>query len=413
MKVKWLFFLLWFPLTLTAFSVADHLCVLHEGRYMPFGALDGQGIEECLLLPLAHEPWEHEAGSWISLQDLRPSDQLAYPEALATKIWSAYKNNQMQEVVLLLRQGYSLIEKSVYKRTSTKSFTYPSQKKLDFELYFNKLPLTWVIMGFYLLSLLFFKRVKWAQALFIGAFAVHTLVLGLRIYLLGRPPVSNMSETLLYVPWVCSLLGVLFIKKRVVWASAALVAIVLLLFLPAQSALATVPAVLNSQLWLTVHVLMVVGSYGFFFLAGVLAHIYLIQNKKNHGLIKTMFQISYLGVIFLIGGTLLGGVWAAQSWGRFWDWDPKEAWAFISSGFYLFLIHGYQFKKIKERGFAIGLIIGLMAITFTWYGVNYILATGLHSYGFGNGGEKWYLAYLVLEVLFLLYIKKKIAKKEH
>jgi ABC-type transport system involved in cytochrome c biogenesis permease subunit len=78
-----------------------------------------------------------------------------------------------------------------------------------------------------------------------------------------------------------------------------------------------------------------------------------------------------MGVAMLIPGTILGGVWAAESWGRFWDWDPKESWAFISSCIYLMVIHAYRFHFIRNIGLAAGSIAGLLMISFTWYGVNY------------------------------------------
>jgi hypothetical protein len=151
---------------------------------------------------------------------------------------------------------------------------------------------------------------------------------------------------------------------------------------------------------------MVVGSYGVFILAGVLAHIELIR-KQDKIPASPLLPLLYLGTIALIGGTILGGIWAAQSWGRFWDWDPKESWAFVSSCIYLLLIHAYRFGKISTFGLAVGSILGLIAISFTWYGVNYILGTGLHSYGFGSGGEYWYYGYIGAEMLFLAWVTRK------
>jgi ABC-type transport system involved in cytochrome c biogenesis permease subunit len=110
-----------------------------------------------------------------------------------------------------------------------------------------------------------------------------------------------------------------------------------------------------------------------------------------------------LGIALLIPGTILGGVWAAESWGRFWDWDPKESWAFISSCAYLIIIHSYTFGHIRGFGLAVGSIVGLLFISFTWYGVNYVLGTGLHSYGFGTGGEFWYYGFILAEALFLIW----------
>ena len=131
----------------------------------------------------------------------------------------------------------------------------------------------------------------------------------------------------------------------------------------------------------------------------------LIFNQNNSLTLKQLssmiLQTLYIGTAMLIAGTILGGLWAAESWGRFWDWDPKESWAFISSAFYLIWIHAYRFHKISSFGLAFGSVSGLLAISFTWYGVNYILGTGLHSYGFGSGGEHLYYAFLGTESLFL------------
>ena len=211
-----------------------------------------------------------------------------------------------------------------------------------------------------------------------------------------------MFETVIYVPWVASAVA-FFLNGMIPFQLASIASAVLLTVLeltPVNQGFENVQAVLNSQLWLTVHVLMIVGSYGVLILSGLFGHYSLLfpSERVNRWLLQTM----YLGVALLIPGTLLGGVWAAQSWGRFWDWDPKESWAFISSAIYLVFIHAYRYGKIKSVGLAAGSIIGLMAISFTWYGVNYILGTGLHSYGFGSGGEVYYYLFLAFEILFLL-----------
>jgi ABC-type transport system involved in cytochrome c biogenesis permease subunit len=200
-------------------------------------------------------------------------------------------------------------------------------------------------------------------------------------------------------------------KRRLPLFASILTAIALLIPLiisKLDSSLENVQAVLDSQYWLTIHVLMVVGSYGVLILSGILGHIYLtllVKNKKEDS--KTKFcatlvlQTMYLGVALLITGTILGGIWAAQSWGRFWDWDPKESWALITALIYLTIVHLYRFKKIANYGLCLGSIAGIMAVSFTWYGVNYILGTGLHTYGFGSGGEFWYYGYLFVETVII------------
>ena len=305
--------------------------------------------------------------------------------------------------------NYSALAGTIYLQAEGKSLKYPTERQLNVELLLYKIPFKWLIIGTYFTAmlLLLWKR-KWGWALLLFGFFLHTLNLVLRSYVLTRAPVSNMAETILYVPWVIILVG-LFLKRRGnIVAAAPFCAAILLLFLPGRAGLENVQAVLDSQYWLIVHVLMVVGSYGILFFAGVCGHIFLIKKNPPPSFEKTLIQTLYLGTAILICGTILGGVWAAESWGRFWDWDPKEAWAFISIGIYLIWIHAYRFKKIRGKGLAIGAVIGLMAITFTWYGVNYILGSGLHSYGFGKGGEIFYYLYLAGEFLFLGYISIKI-----
>ena len=145
---------------------------------------------------------------------------------------------------------------------------------------------------------------------------------------------------------------------------------------------------------------MVVGSYALFILSGLLAHLYLSKKEWENFFLPVPALLN-AGVILLIAGTLLGGVWAHVSWGRFWDWDPKESWAFISSLFYLILVHLYRYYLIGTSGLAMGAIGGLIVITFTWYGVNYLLGVGLHSYGFGQGKWMPYLLFLVFESVFM------------
>ena len=264
----------------------------------------------------------------------------------------------------------------------------------------------------------------------LGSFALavvlHTFFLGFRCYLLHRPPVSNMYETVLYVPWIAVMasLGLGYYFRSYFILAAANAACVLLLstlkLAGIHSSLDNVQAVLNSHYWLIIHVLMVVGSYGLFCLGGVIGHCYLISaclypqqiafRKTSASLMR---QSIYLGLVLLIAGTLLGGVWAAESWGRFWDWDPKEAWAFISICSYLIWVHAYMFNKIGDFGLAVGSIIGLQVISFTWYGVNYVLGAGLHSYGFGSGGEFYYYLYLFLETAFIITVLGYYKRHSH
>lgn len=332
-----------------------------------------------------------------------------------------------QQLAEQLNTGYALLAGKPYKTSSDKSIVYPSLLQLNAEVLYYRYPTIVLTMlayafagGALLLSLggYFGRFIQFFGFTMLAlAWCLHTIVLALRCYILARPPVSNMFETVIYVPWIAVLASfILYWKFRnvLILAAASLVATVLFILLQVtniSSGLENVQAVLDSQYWLIIHVLMIVGSYGVFALSGILAHLYLgcyavhrQETASMQFISKCMVQAIYLGVAMLIPGTILGGVWAAESWGRFWDWDPKESWAFISICIYLIWIHAYTFHHVRNFGLAVGAVIGLMAISFTWYGVNYVLGTGLHSYGFGSGGEYYYYLYLLAECLFLGWV---------
>jgi ABC-type transport system involved in cytochrome c biogenesis permease subunit len=362
-------------------------------------------------------PGRYTAGEWLPLGGLARAEN--------TTLYSDATFRELQRLYMEATQNPSkkeLLFQGPYREGATSSLTYPTKGQLRAESLYDRGPWILVTLLLYLTAGVCFL-LGWPR-LGIGsmgcAFLLHTLLIGLRCYILGRPPVSSMFETILYVPWIAVLLGgalSLYFRSTLALLGAALLAFLLLLLLPLtgmHNSFDNVQAVLNSRYWLIVHVLLVVGSYGAFLLAGILAHFYLIRSSQNSSpnqLGTLVEQSIYLGVALLIPGTLLGGVWAAESWGRFWDWDPKEAWAFISICFYLLLIHAYTFKHMGQLGLAVGAVIGIQVIVFTWYGVNYILGTGLHSYGFGQGGELSYALFVVAETLFLLWIflRKKIS----
>ena len=109
-------------------------------------------------------------------------------------------------------------------------------------------------------------------------------------------------------------------------------------------------------------------------------------------------------MVLLAGGTILGGIWADYSWGRFWGWDPKETWALISLLAYLVLLHSRLMAYIKEFGMAVGSVLLFFFIVMAWYGVNYVLGQGLHSYGFGAGGVEYVVAFALINLSYVLLV---------
>jgi ABC-type transport system involved in cytochrome c biogenesis permease subunit len=164
--------------------------------------------------------------------------------------------------------------------------------------------------------------------------------------------------------------------------------------------------VLRDNFWLTTHGLSITLSYAALALALGVAHVALgrviARKKSSETIYNYLYKTLQVGVLLLATGTILGGVWANYSWGRFWDWDPKETWALTALLGYLFLLHGRISGLWGGFGLAVGSIIAFMSVLMAWYGVNFVLGAGLHSYGFGTGGFPLVAVFVGLELLFLL-----------
>jgi ABC-type transport system involved in cytochrome c biogenesis permease subunit len=176
--------------------------------------------------------------------------------------------------------------------------------------------------------------------------------------------------------------------------------------------------VLRDNFWLTIHVLTIVSSYA----AGALAwglgllslgHYLLGSYRPVAGggkrppaacaeLAGFIYKAMQVAVLLLAAGTILGGLWADVSWGRFWGWDPKEVWALVSLLAYLVVLHGRYAGWIGNFGLAAGSVLGAAVIGMSWYGVNFLLGAGLHSYGFGQGGQTEFFAFLIANVVLLV-----------
>ena len=173
--------------------------------------------------------------------------------------------------------------------------------------------------------------------------------------------------------------------------------------------------VLRDNFWLSVHVPTITLSYAGFALAYGLGHIllghYLFapQTKARiRSLSKWNYGVLQAGVLLLTTGIILGGIWAHFSWGRFWGWDPKETWALIALMCYVVPLHGRLVGWLKDFGMAVISVVSFNAVLMAWYGVNFVLGTGLHSYGFADGGSELVVASFVgLDLLFVLLATSK------
>lgn len=252
-----------------------------------------------------------------------------------------------------------------------------------------------------------------------GAFAAVLLLvigMGLRIYISGRAPVTNMYETVIWVGFGLIVFSLIFeLKYRCRYYLVSGVAFAAVYLILADSVpvildptIAPLTAVLRDNFWLTTHVLSVTISYAAFALAFALGHIVLgrqiifgaatVDHKLLHAYIYRVMQV---GLLLLTFGVILGGVWANYSWGRFWGWDPKETWSLIAILCYLFVLHGRLVGWWKGFGISVGAVLGFQSVLMCWYGVNFILGAGLHSYGFGAGGDGYVIGFVVAEFAFV------------
>jgi len=273
----------------------------------------------------------------------------------------------------------------------------------------------------------FVKILGWV--LFAGLL-FHTLGLGLRWYIAGHSPMSNGYESMIFISWVTLLAGFIFSRQSAFALSATAVLASMTLMVAHLSfmdpEITNLVPVLQSY-WLTLHVSIITGSYGFLGLGAILGLITMIllalSNTKNRERIAITIDeltvINYktltLGLYFLTIGTFLGAVWANESWGRYWGWDPKETWSLITIILYSIVIHSRKIPGMKDI-FTFNLIslFAFSGVLMTYFGVNYYLS-GLHSYAAGDPvpvPSFVYIAVIILTVLSIVaYLKYTTFKK--
>lgn len=302
---------------------------------------------------------------------------------------------------------------------------------LSLETQFNRVkPFQWAwILHLTALALMGFSFLAGGRALFrvgflvfIGAILMSTYGFILRCLVAGRPPVSNMYESLIWVTFGMTVFALIFelVFKNRQFATAgsalAVFGFVLADNVPTilDPSIQPIEPVLRSNFWLTIHVLTITLSYAAFFLSLGIGHVCLWSLWRHAGdkerlgrQVKLLYRVVQVGVVLLAAGTILGGVWANYSWGRFWGWDPKETWALIALLGYVAILHGRLAGWLKERGFIIGVVLAFLGVLMAWYGVNFILGVGLHSYGFSKGGLPYIIAFVVAELILVTAVSLK------
>ncbi len=280
--------------------------------------------------------------------------------------------------------------------TNVKLETWTNQANLFYK------SIAFYILAFLLLVISWMTKPKLLRrisfACLLGGLAFHFYGILLRIIIMQRPPVSTLYESILFVSLIGVICASLLEYNRKDGMGIFMGAIVggVLHFVGLGYAndgdtLGMLVAVLNSNFWLATHVTTITIGYGTSLFAGVLGHVYLLQAIRtpfDKKYLKTVnanvFGATLFALFFTLFGTILGGIWADQSWGRFWGWDPKENGALLIVMWQIMMLHLRITGFVKPMGFALGMILNNIVVILAWFGVN-LLGVGLHSYGFATG----------------------------
>lgn len=385
---------------------------------------------------------DNAANQWSSPFD----EQLRPKDSSTVKLVQGYFN-EVAKAARSKKQDFSkatsvLNELKRVQRSIAPASTIPSERHAKIEVSYNKMEIfknseySYLLLGTGLM-IVFFIRVlfnpsaksekrysiirKVAVFLLVFIFLYHGTGLGLRWYISGHVPWSDGYEAVVFIGWVTMLAGLIFSRTNPgILAGAALLA-AFMIFVTEMNLLdpeiTQLPPVLKSY-WLMIHVAIITSSYGFLGLACILGIfnmiLYLFRNPENaKNANRNINELTYvsemtmtIGLFMLTIGTFLGGIWANESWGRYWAWDPKETWALVSVLVYAIVLHFRFIPGLKSKfTFNVASMWGYAAILFTFFGVNFILV-GLHSYANGDGSVNlpWYVWITILAFLILTII---------
>ncbi len=247
------------------------------------------------------------------------------------------------------------------------------------------------------------------------AFVIHTVGLVYRMVLEGRPPVTNLYSSAIFIGWGACLLGIILERFHkngiglVVASGIGFITLIIAHHLALEGdTMEMMRAVLDTNFWLATHVVAVTVGYASTFVAGFLALIYILRGfftqtldaATGKSLARMIYGIVCFATLFSFVGTVLGGIWADQSWGRFWGWDPKENGALIIVLWNALILHLRWGGLIRERGLVNCAIFGNVVTAWSWFGVN-MLGIGLHSYGFTEAAFFWLMLFVVSQLLFI------------
>ena len=378
------------------------------------------------IYPKVQDGSEKDNNKWYNpldaMQNFKNQNQVAV-ESMTRGFINSIVDNNWEEANKFL----SMI--TIYEQKAGSS-VIPSESKINNEIIFNKLDIffkvtmAYMLLGIIMLIVAFYvvfnpkvQPKKTTSIFFVILallFSIHTFGMGFRWIISGHAPWSDTYESLLYISWSAVFAGVIFFRKSLLALSAAVIVAAIFMFTAHLTGIdpqiTNLVPVLKSY-WLTIHVSILTASYGFFGLAAILGFMTLIMFifRKNRPhideTIKTVVAITEIALIIGLAavtiGNFLGGVWANESWGRYWGWDPKETWAYVSIVVYAIVVHLRFVKPLSTPFvFATAALLSFSSILMTYFGVNFYLS-GMHSYATGDPVPIPVWVYYVLTIVIV------------
>lgn len=256
---------------------------------------------------------------------------------------------------------------------------------------------------------------------------LQLVAMTIRVLISGRAPITNMYETVMFSGFGALIISCMIfaMRKELMFILAGLGCNILSLMMMKfangmlDEGISPLVPVLRDNFWLSTHVTTVILSYAALALSWLLANSLLLKARfSTVSSSEYRYQVDLIytsikwGIVMLAAGVILGGVWADYSWGRFWGWDPKETWSLIVLLVYMAILHGRYTSWIKPQRF-VPLVAGsFMSVMMAWFGVNYILASGLHSYGFSEGGAIFLGSFFFIQIVIIVICTIKMPKVE-
>jgi ABC-type transport system involved in cytochrome c biogenesis permease subunit len=291
---------------------------------------------------------------------------------------------------------------------------YGDGARLQAEWFYEQIDLHGISLMFYVaagLALLLGARGRFISlGLVIGGAALHLAGLVLRVYILARPPVTTLYESVLFVGVIVVILGLIIeVRNRrglglfIAAVAGAALQLIGQSYAGEAETMAVLVPVLNTNFWLATHVIVITIGYGACFVTGLMAHVNLFGRLRGgdvSALDRAVIAFGLLALLFTVTGTILGGIWADQSWGRFWGWDPKENGAMLICLWIILMLHGRLAGVINPAAFMAGMAFLNVVVALAWFGVN-LLSVGLHSYGFVDGIALALFLFVAAEVLVI------------